>query len=124
MRNYLTGRIEITSQNHGFAVEPPAVVREALEQGSVVGDGGVAGLRAEDMMLDSDFGPVQITHLNLNDGTVEGLRLLDVPAYSRAVPPGGRSRTARQPLPVPPVRGSDARRLAPPYREKGRACSQ
>jgi carbamoyl-phosphate synthase small subunit len=81
VRNYLTGRIEITSQNHGFAVEPPAVVRAALETGSVVGEGGVSALSADDMMLDSDFGPAQITHLNLNDGTVEGLRLLDVPAY-------------------------------------------
>jgi carbamoyl-phosphate synthase small subunit len=81
VRNYLTGRIEITSQNHGFAVEPPPVVRAVLERGSVVGDQGVAGLRAEDMMLDTVYGPAQITHLNLNDGTVEGLRLLNVPAY-------------------------------------------
>jgi carbamoyl-phosphate synthase small subunit len=82
VRNYLTGRIEITSQNHGFAVEPPALVREALDRGSVVGEGGVARLSAGDMVLDSSFGPAQITHLNLNDGTVEGLRLLDRPAYS------------------------------------------
>jgi carbamoyl-phosphate synthase small subunit len=82
VRNHLTGRIEITSQNHGFAVEPPAVVREALDRGSVVGESGVAKLSAGDMVLDSSFGPVQITHLNLNDGTVEGLRLLDRPAYS------------------------------------------
>jgi carbamoyl-phosphate synthase small subunit len=82
VRDYLTGKVEITSQNHGFAVEPPGVVRQALERGSVVGEGGVAGLRAEDMGLDSRFGPAQITHLNLNDGTVEGLRLLDLPAYS------------------------------------------
>jgi carbamoyl-phosphate synthase small subunit len=82
VRNYLTGRIEITSQNHGFAVEPPEAVRAALERGSVVGDGGIAGLSADDMILDSAYGPVQITHLNLNDGTVEGLRLLDMPAYS------------------------------------------
>jgi carbamoyl-phosphate synthase small subunit len=81
VRNYLTGRIEITSQNHGFAVEPPAVVKAALERGSVVGEGGVSGLGVDDMMLDTGFGPAQITHLNLNDGTVEGLRLLDVPAY-------------------------------------------
>jgi carbamoyl-phosphate synthase small subunit len=81
VRNYLTGRIEITSQNHGFAVEPPEAVRAALERGSVVGDGGIAGLSADDMMVDSAYGPAQITHLNLNDGTVEGLRLLDVPAY-------------------------------------------
>ncbi len=82
VRDYLTGRIEITSQNHGFAVEPPAIVLRALQQGAVVGEGGLAGLRGEDMILDSAFGPVQITHLNLNDGTVEGLRLLDSPAYS------------------------------------------
>jgi carbamoyl-phosphate synthase small subunit len=82
VRDYLTGRVEITSQNHGFAVEPPAVVREALGRGAVVGEGGVASLKAEDMVVDSDLGPVQITHLNLNDGTVEGLRLLDVPAFS------------------------------------------
>ena len=81
VRNYLTGRVEITSQNHGFAVEPPEVVRAALERGSVVGDGGIAGLSADDMIVDSAYGPAQITHLNLNDGTVEGLRLLDVPAY-------------------------------------------
>jgi carbamoyl-phosphate synthase small subunit len=82
VRDYLTGRIEITSQNHGFAVEPPEAVRRALDCGAVVGEGGVTGLRAEDMMLDSERGPVQVTHLNLNDGTVEGLRLLELPAYS------------------------------------------
>jgi carbamoyl-phosphate synthase small subunit len=82
VRDYLTGKVEITSQNHGFAVEPPAVVRQALECGSVVGEGGVAGLRAEDMLLTTRFGAAQMTHLNLNDGTVEGLRLLDLPAYS------------------------------------------
>lgn len=82
VRNYLTGRVEITSQNHGFAVEPPAVVRRAMDALSVEGPAGIAGLCAEDMVLSSSFGPVQITHLNLNDGTVEGLRLLDIPAYS------------------------------------------
>lgn len=82
VRNYLTGRVEITSQNHGFAVEPPEIVRIALERGSVVGQGGVAALEAQDMMLDSEFGSVQVTHLNLNDGTVEGLRLMELPAYS------------------------------------------
>jgi carbamoyl-phosphate synthase small subunit len=82
VRDYQTGRIEITSQNHGFAVEPPEVVRAALATGSVVGAAGVAGLRAEDMIMGSDFGPTQVTHLNLNDGTVEGLRLLELPVYS------------------------------------------
>jgi carbamoyl-phosphate synthase small subunit len=81
VRNYLSGHIEITSQNHGFAVEPPAAVLAAMASGSVVGEGGVAGLDAGDMMLDTEFGPAQITHLNLNDGTVEGFRLLETPAY-------------------------------------------
>ncbi len=82
VRDYLTGKVEISSQNHGFAVEPPAAVRLALEQGAVVGEGGVAGLSAEEMFLDSDFGRAQVTHLNLNDGTVEGFQLLDQQAYS------------------------------------------
>lgn len=82
VRDYLTGRVEITSQNHGFAVELPAVVENALKQGAVIGEGGVSGLKAEDMMLDTKFGTAQVTHLNLNDGTVEGLRLLAVPAFS------------------------------------------
>ncbi|MBN1319259.1 MAG: glutamine-hydrolyzing carbamoyl-phosphate synthase small subunit [Thermoleophilia bacterium] len=82
VRDYLSGRVEITSQNHGFAVEPPEVVRDALQRGAVVGVGSVAGLEAGDMLLESEFGPAQVTHLNLNDGTVEGLRLLDLPVYS------------------------------------------
>jgi len=82
VRDYLTGRVEISSQNHGFAVEPPAAVRDALERGAVVGVGGVTELKADDMLLESEFGPAQVTHLNLNDGTVEGLRLLELPAYS------------------------------------------
>jgi carbamoyl-phosphate synthase small subunit len=77
VRNYETGRIEITSQNHGFAVEPPVVVLEAQRAGR-----DLASLDAAAMVLESDRGPVRVTHLNLNDGTVEGLRLLDVQAYS------------------------------------------
>ena len=33
-------------------------------------------------MFRTDFGPAQISHVNLNDGVVEGLRLLDRPAFS------------------------------------------
>ncbi len=57
-----TGKVQITSHNHGFAV--------ALPDGE---SGGSFG---------TDFGPAEITHLNLNDGVVEGLRLLDAPAFS------------------------------------------
>jgi carbamoyl-phosphate synthase small subunit len=61
-----TGKVQITSHNHGFAVELPA---------------GAGGERAGGV-FDTDFGPAQITHLNLNDGVVEGLRLLAAPAFS------------------------------------------
>jgi carbamoyl-phosphate synthase small subunit len=58
-----TGRVQITSHNHGFAVATPA--------------GTAPGRRFE-----TDFGPAEITHLDLNDGVVEGLRLLDRPAFA------------------------------------------
>ncbi len=56
---HASGRVAITSQNHGFAVE------------------GEAGER-----FDTPFGPAQITHTCPNDGCVEGLAALDVPAFS------------------------------------------
>jgi carbamoyl-phosphate synthase small subunit len=56
---HATGRVAITSQNHGFAVE------------------GEAGER-----FDTPFGPAEITHTCPNDGSVEGLRALEVPAFS------------------------------------------
>jgi carbamoyl-phosphate synthase small subunit len=56
-----TGRVEITSQNHGFAVEAPL-----------------------DEIVDSPagFGRVEVSHIGLNDNVVEGLRALDIPAFS------------------------------------------
>jgi carbamoyl-phosphate synthase small subunit len=57
VKDIRTGRIAITSQNHGFAVKG--------EPGEIV---------------DSELGAAQLTHVNLYDGTVEGIRLLDVPA--------------------------------------------
>jgi carbamoyl-phosphate synthase small subunit len=64
-----TGRVQITSHNHGFAVALP---------GAPAGGGG----ELDGGAFDTDFGPAEITHLNLNDGVVEGLRLLDAPAFS------------------------------------------
>ena len=57
-RTCATGRIAITSQNHGFAVA------------------GEPGARASS----PTSGAAELTHVNLYDGTVEGFRLLDVPA--------------------------------------------
>jgi carbamoyl-phosphate synthase small subunit len=56
---YATGRVVITAQNHGFAV-----VGEPQER------------------FDSDFGAAMVSHSCPNDGTVEGLTCLDVPAFS------------------------------------------
>jgi carbamoyl-phosphate synthase small subunit len=57
VRDLSTGQVLITSQNHGFAVE---------------GDtGGVPGAKA-----------LEVTHLNLNDGTVEGVRHREYPIFA------------------------------------------
>jgi carbamoyl-phosphate synthase small subunit len=63
VKDLRSGRVEITSHNHGFAVEPDGWPR----------DGNVAR---------TPFGRVELTHWNLNDGTLEGLRCLDVPALA------------------------------------------
>ena len=54
-----TGRVAITAQNHGFALE------------------GEAGER-----FDTDFGPAMISHTCANDGVVEGVRLVNGRAFS------------------------------------------
>jgi carbamoyl-phosphate synthase small subunit len=60
-----TGRVEITSQNHGFAVLGPGDAR-TLDSDAPV-------------RWETDFGAAQLTHVNLYDRTVEGFELLDVP---------------------------------------------
>ncbi|MBP6686169.1 MAG: glutamine-hydrolyzing carbamoyl-phosphate synthase small subunit [Leucobacter sp.] len=56
-----TGRVEITAQNHGFAVDMPI-------EGEIDSPAG--------------FGRVQVSHYSLNDNVVEGLECLDIPAFS------------------------------------------
>lgn len=56
-----TGRVEITSQNHGFAVQAPL---------------------GEDFESPAGFGRVRVSHYSLNDDVVEGLEALDIPAFS------------------------------------------
>ncbi len=66
VKDLRTGKIEITSQNHGFAVTPP---------------GGAGRIdTSEPVRWETDFGAAELTHVNLYDGTVEGLTLLDVSA--------------------------------------------
>lgn len=59
-----TGRIDITSQNHGFAVQTPD------GSGTIDGD--------EPVRWETDFGAAELSHINLYDRTVEGLVLKDV----------------------------------------------
>jgi carbamoyl-phosphate synthase small subunit len=54
-----TGKVEVTSHNHGFAVDAPF-----------------------DTVTDTEFGGVEVSHVCLNDNVVEGLRGLDVPAFT------------------------------------------
>jgi carbamoyl-phosphate synthase small subunit len=59
VQDLATGRVEVSAHNHGFAVDAPV--------GSVT---------------DTEFGRVEVSHVCLNDDVVEGLRLLDAPAFS------------------------------------------
>ena len=61
VKDLRTGRIEITSQNHGFAVRGPG------------GEQTIEGDRP--VRWETDFGTAELTHLNLYDRTVEGLQL-------------------------------------------------
>jgi carbamoyl-phosphate synthase small subunit len=80
VRNEDNGRVEITSHNHGFAVDAGAWPNA---EGGSRADADVGGEgRADPRVVRTDFGPAALTHWNLNDGTLEGLRLLDVPAFS------------------------------------------
>ncbi len=63
-----TGRVEITSHNHGFAVDAPL--------------DGISESPA-------GFGRVEVSHVNLNDDVVEGLNALDIPAFSVQYHPEG-----------------------------------
>jgi carbamoyl-phosphate synthase small subunit len=65
VKDLVTGRTEITSQNHGFAVLGP--------------DGARTIDRDEAVRWETDFGAAELTHINLYDRTVEGLTLRDVP---------------------------------------------
>ncbi|MFE7750632.1 glutamine-hydrolyzing carbamoyl-phosphate synthase small subunit [Streptomyces sp. NPDC057428] len=54
-----TGKVEVTAHNHGFAVDAPL-----------------------DKVSDTEFGRAEVSHVCLNDQVVEGLQLLDQPAFS------------------------------------------
>ncbi len=71
--------MEITSQNHGFAVDPWSLTDAAPV---AMMPGQMAGPHLLPDSMASEFGAVIASHQNLNDGTLEGLRCQDVPAFS------------------------------------------
>ncbi|MEG0374295.1 MAG: glutamine-hydrolyzing carbamoyl-phosphate synthase small subunit [Raoultibacter sp.] len=85
--NLLTGRVEITAQNHGFGLEFPSL-------GNLIPElsGGFKGhetdlrfwanSRIAPVVNNERFGRIRLTHVNLNDGTAEGIAFLDIPAFS------------------------------------------
>ncbi len=81
VKNLESGKVEITSQNHGFAVAVPDELSGKLESGRS-GGAFFEAPEPEDLMLETGFGPAAISHLNLYDGTVEGIRCREVPAFS------------------------------------------
>ena len=85
--NLLNGRVEITSQNHGFCVDFGSIGRlDLAASGGIDHDASDVAAWASDgvapVVVSERFGRVQLTHVNLNDMTVEGIRLLDTPAFS------------------------------------------
>lgn len=87
VKNLLTGQVEITSQNHGFCVDFGSI--GALDVTASEGldhDPGDLGWWVEQgvapVVTSEKFGRVQLTHVNLNDMTTEGIRLLDRQAFS------------------------------------------
>ncbi len=86
-----TGRVYITSHNHGFAAALPGHAGHD-DAGAAHTAGGVPRTRGAAVWshlppealvpFDTPYGPAQVSHVNLNDGVVEGLRLLQRPVFS------------------------------------------
>ena len=91
VRHLATGKVEITSQNHNFAV-----------------------------VADSLAGVAELTHVNLNDGVCEGLRVLDAPAFSVQHHPEAGPGPHDSRLPVRPVRRARWTGAAMPKRDRHR----
>lgn len=75
VKDLLTKRVEITAHNHGFAVDIP------------LGDPDEFGIKSNPPIVQApynngQFGRIQVSHIGLNDNVVEGIRCLDIPAFS------------------------------------------
>ena len=93
-----TGRVQVTSHNHGFAAALPGAggggqaatagegpAGSQATTGRESGSGGTTWAHVPDAArrpFETPYGPAQVSHVNLNDGVVEGLRMLDRPVFS------------------------------------------
>ncbi|MGH3224340.1 MAG: carbamoyl-phosphate synthase small subunit, partial [Streptosporangiaceae bacterium] len=92
-----TGRVYITSHNHGFAAALPGTTQgpsAAALPGTIQGPSAADTPSPEATTwsshvppqalkpFDTPYGPAIVSHVNLNDGVLEGLRLLDRPVFS------------------------------------------
>ncbi|MDR1714194.1 MAG: glutamine-hydrolyzing carbamoyl-phosphate synthase small subunit [Coriobacteriales bacterium] len=85
--NLRTRGVEITAQNHGFGVIFPSLGELVAKH-----SGGICEHRDDlrfwveqgvaPVVANPRYGRIQLSHVNLNDGTVEGLAFLDVPVFS------------------------------------------
>lgn len=77
VRRLEDGHVEVTAQNHGFAVDLWSLTgAEAPKRDGLVAPNLLPG------NVETEFGVVRPTHQNLNDGTLEGMALEDHPAFS------------------------------------------
>ena len=77
VRRLVDGRVEITAQNHGFAVDLWSLTETVAPRRD-----GLVGPELLPESVTTDFGTVRPTHQNLNDGTLEGMVLEDLGAFS------------------------------------------
>jgi len=84
-----TGRVYITSHNHGFAAALPGQAPPGqAPPGEAPGQAGSGAAvwshvpAQAQRPFDTPYGPAVVSHVNLNDGVVEGLRLLERPVFS------------------------------------------
>ncbi len=87
--NLVSGRVEITAQNHGFGLIFPSLGELVPELSGGIAEHPADGdLRAwvragvAPVVQNERFGRIRLTHVNLNDGTAEGIQLLDAPCFS------------------------------------------
>jgi carbamoyl-phosphate synthase small subunit len=78
-----TGRVYITSHNHGFAAAPPGGMPGKDVSAETRDSATWSHLPPEALEpFETPYGPAVVSHVNLNDGVVEGLRLQQRPVFS------------------------------------------